>query len=178
MGVTDTKRIALLFGLVFVLCIPTEAQRRARVQRTGTLQITDEDKRTIVSAVFADGFEELNAPLGGSSALDTCPDLILRDERVAFISTKNIDRKFVPQIAGAHFEFMTPSEIEDAVKANDKHCYFEFTRFEVVGPKVAVTFGKYLKRPASIYGEAFTYEYTKVKGKWQGKYIGKTTRES
>lgn len=136
---------------------------------------TDEDKRTIVSAVFADGFEELNAPLGGSSALDTCPNLILGNERVAFISTKNIDRKFVPQIAGAHFEFMTPSEIDDAVRANDKHCYFEFTRFDVVGPKVAVTFGKYLKRPASIYGEAFNYEYSKVKGKWQGKYIGRAT---
>jgi len=175
MGVIDTKRIALLLGLVFVLCLPTDAQRRARVQRTGTLQITDEDKRTIVSAVFADGFDELNAPLGGSSILDGCSDLILSDERVTFISTKNIDRKFVPQIAGAHFEFMTPSEIEDAVKANDKHCYFEFTRFEVAGPKVAVTFGKYFKRPASIYGEAFKYEYTKVKGKWQGKYIGKTT---
>ncbi|MGI9064823.1 MAG: hypothetical protein ACR2HX_00225 [Pyrinomonadaceae bacterium] len=175
MRVIDTKRIALLLGLVFFLCLPTEAQRRARAQRTATLQITDEDKRTIVSAVFADGLNELNAPLGGSSILDGCPDLILGDERVTFISTKNIDRKFVPQISGAHFEFMTLSEIDDAVKANDKHCYFEFTRFEVVGPKVAVTFGKYLKRPASIYGEAFKYEYTKVKGKWQGKYIGKTT---
>lgn len=170
MDVFDTKKIALLFGLVVVLWLPTQAQKRSR-----PLLLTDEDKSSIVSAVFADGFEELNAPLGGSSILDGCPDLILRDERVVFISTKNIDRKFVPQIAGAHFEFMTPGEIEDAVKANDKHCYFEFTRFEVVGPKVAVTFGKYFKRPASIYGEAFKYEYTKVKGKWQGKYIGKTT---
>jgi hypothetical protein len=175
MGVIVIKKIALLLGLVFFLCLPTEAQRRARVQRPGPLPITDEDKKIIVSAVFADGFEELNAPLGGSSLLDGCPDLILRDERVSFISTKNIDRKFVPQIAGAHFEFMTPGEIEDAVKANDKHCYFEFTRFDVGGPKIAVTFGKYLKRPASIYGEAFKYEYSKVKDKWQGKYIGKTT---
>ena len=177
MSLTHTKRIALLFGLVFVLCLPMEAQRRPRAQRTANLQITDEDKKIIVSAVFADGFEELNAPLGGSSTLDGCPDLLLRDQRVAFISTKNIDRKFVPQILGVHFEFMTPGEIEDAMKANDKHCYFEFTRLEVAGPKVVVAFGKFLKRTASLYGEAFKYEYTKVKGKWQGKYIEKTTVE-
>jgi hypothetical protein len=173
MNAIDTKQILLVVGLVFVLCLPLQAQKR-----TGKLRVSDEDKKAIVSAVFADGFEELNARIGGSSILDNCQDLILRDERVAFISTKNIESKFVPAIAGVHFEFMAASEIDDAVKANDQHCYFEFTRFEVVGTKVAVTFGKYLKRPRYIYGEAFRYEYTKVAGKWQGKYIGKTNIES
>jgi len=173
MRVIDTKQIALLVGLVFVLCLPAEAQKRR-----GKLRLTDEDKTAIVSAVFADGFEELNAQFGGSSILDNCQDLILRDERVAFISTKNIEPKFVPKIAGVHFEFMVPSESEETVKASDKHCYFEFTRFEIVSPKVEVMFGKYLKRPGYIYGEFFRYEYTKVAGKWQGKYIGKTFIES
>ena len=173
MGFNEAKQIALLVSLVLVLCLPAEAQKRR-----GKLRLTDEDKRAIVSAVFADGFEELNAQLGGSSVLDNCQDLILGDKKVAFISTKNIEPKFVPQMAGVHFEFMTPGDIEAAVKANDKHCYFEFTRFEVIGPGVAVIFGKYLKRPVKIYGEAFRYEYKKVAGKWQGKYIGKTNIES
>ena len=173
MGTIRTEQIPLLVGLVLILCLSTEAQKRR-----GKLRLTDDDKRAIVSAVLADGFEELSAQPKGSSILDNCQDLILRDEKVAFISTKNIERKFVPEIAGVHFEFMTPSEIEDTVKANDKHCYFEFTRFEVVGSKVAVMFGKYLKRPVYIYGDAFRYEYTKVAGKWQGKYIGKTSVES
>ena len=172
MGVIDAK-LALVVGLVFVLCLSVAAQKRR-----GKLLLTAEDKRAIVSAVFADGFEELNAHTGGSSILDTCQELILRDKRVAFISTKNIESKLVPQIAGVHFEFMAASEIDEAVKVNDKHCYFEFTRFEVVGPKVEVIFGKYLKRPGSIYFEAFRYEYTKLAGKWQGKYIGKTVNES
>jgi hypothetical protein len=172
MGVIDAK-LALVVGLVFVLCLSVAAQRRR-----GKLLLTEKDKRAIVSAVFADGFEELNARIGGSSILDTCQELILRDNRVAFISTKNIESKFVPEIAGIHFEFMAASEIDEAVKANDKHCYFEFTRFEVVGPKVEVIFGKYLKRPRYIYGEAFRYEYIKLDGKWQGKYIGKTGIES
>ena len=173
MGVITTKQIALLVGLIFVVCCPAGAQKRG-----GKLQLTDEDKRAIMSAVFADAFEELNAKLGGSSVLDDCQDLILGDERVAFISKKNIEPKSVPAIKGVHFEFMEPSEIETAVKDNDKHCYFEFTRFEVVGPKVAVTFGKFLKRPVNIYGDAFKYEYTKVAGKWRGKYIGKSSIQS
>src|SRR5687768_7550726 len=173
MVVIHIKFIALLIGVVVVLSLPAEAQRRK-----GPLRLTEEDKKAIVSAVFADGFEELNAKLGGSSVLDSCMDLILRDEKVTFVSTKNIESKFVPQIAGVHFEFMSPREIEDAAKANDKHCYFEFTKFEIAGPKVAITFGKYLKRPTSIYGETFRYEYTKAAGKWVGKYIGKTNIQS
>ena len=173
MGVVNTKQIALLLGLTFGLCLCAEAQKR-----NGKLRLTDEDKKAIVSAVFADGFEELSAPLGGSSILDNCPDLILGNERVVFVSTKNIEPKFVPKIAGVHFEFMAASGIEEAVKANDKHCYFEFTRFEVEGAKVVVMFGKYLKKPVSIHGEAFKYEYTKVGARWQGKYIGKTSIES
>ena len=169
----NKKVIAFVIGVSFVLCLPAGAQKRKV-----PLRLTDADKKAIVSAVFADGFEELNAKLGGSSILDDCMDMILRDEKVTFVSTKNIESKFVPQIAGVHFEFMTPGEIEDAVKANDKHCYFEFTKFEIAGPKVAVTFGKFLKRPSSIYGEAFSYEYTKVAGKWSGKYIAKTNIRS
>jgi len=169
-----TKLFALVIGVFFALCLPVEAQRR----KPPPLRLTDDDKKAIVAAVFADGFEELNAKLGGSSILDTCMDIILRDEKVTFVSTKNIDAKFVPPIAGMHFEFMAPAEIEDAVKANDKHCYFEFTKFDLAGTKVAVVFGKFLKRRTSIYGETFSYEYTKVAGKWQGKYIAKTNVQS
>lgn len=169
----DTKQIALAVSLILVLCLAVPAQKRR-----SKLLLTDEDRRAIVSAVFADGFAELNARIGDSSTLDSCDDLILRDEKVAFISTKIIESRFVPKLAGVHFEFMSASEIDDAVKANDKHCYFEFARFEVVGSKVAVMFGKYLRRPGYVFGEAFRYEYTKVAGKWKGKYIGKTTVES
>src|SRR5687768_6710890 len=151
MVVIHTKLIALVIGVFLVLCLPAEAQKRKV-----PLRLTDADKKAIVSAVFADGFEELNAKLGGPSILDDCMDMILRDEKVTFVSTKNIESKFVPKIAGVHFEFMTPSEIEDALKTNDQHCYFEFTKFEIAGPKVAVTFGKFLKRPSTIYGEAFS----------------------
>jgi len=168
MKVIHVKQLAILVGLVFVICLPAEGQKRK-----AALRLTDEDKKAIVSAVIADGLEELNAKIGGSAILDSCPNLILADKKVSFFSRNNVEAKYVPEIAGAHFEFMTPSEIEDAVKANDQHCYFEFSKFEVVGPKVEVMFGKYLKRPVKIFGEAFRYEYTKVAGKWKGKYIGR-----
>jgi hypothetical protein len=169
----DSYRIAVLVGIISMYCFSTAAQTHQT-----RLKLTDKDKEAIVESVLADGFEELDARLEKPNILNNCSTLILGNERVAFISLKNIESRFGPKITGVHFEFMTPEEITKEVQANDRHCYFEFTRFEVVGSKVMVIFGKFLRRPVYIYGESFKYEYSKVSGKWRGKYIGKTVIES
>lgn len=169
----NRKRTTSLLTFILVVCFASAAQNRKAV-----LRLTEKDRQAIIEWVFADGFEELNATLEKPNILNNCPKLLLHDEEVVFVSTRNIEPKLVPKIAGIHFEFMTPDEIKKAVQDNDRHCYFEFKRFEVVGSKVMIDFGKYLKRPVYIYGESFQYEFVKVSGKWQGKYIGNVSIES
>ena len=165
------RKVAAILILALYPSSVTHSQKVA-------LRLTDEDRRAIVESVLADGFAELHAQLEKPNILNNCLTPILNDEEVAFISTKNIKPSFFPKLPGVHFVFMTPDEVEKQVRANDGECYFEFGRFEVVGRKVMVHFGKYLRRPAYIYGESFRYEYSKVQGKWKGKYVGKTAIES
>jgi hypothetical protein len=169
----NSKRNAAGIALVLVLSFLAAAR-----ERKPRLQLTDDDRKAIVESVFADGFEELNAVTSEPNILNNCPTLTLHNEAVAFISTKNIEGRFVPKIAGIHFEFMTPDEIKKEVTTTDRHCFFEFTRFAVTGSKVMVDFGKFLKRPVYIYGESFRYEFTKVSGKWQPKYLARAVIES
>ncbi|HEV2861004.1 MAG TPA: hypothetical protein VGX48_08365 [Pyrinomonadaceae bacterium] len=159
--------------LILALCSSpvTHSQKAA-------LRLTDEDRRAIVESVVADGFAELHHKLEKPNILNNCLTPILNDEEVAFISTKGIKSSFFPKLPGVHFVFMTPDEINAQIRAEDGECYFEFGRFEVVGAKVMVHFGKYLRRPTYIYGESFKYEYSKVRGKWKGKYVGKLVIES
>ncbi|SRR6266404_3203626 len=145
--------------LLLALCVST-----ATHSQNTSLPLTDKDRKAIVQSVFNDGFDELNATLVTANILNNCLTPILNNQKVSFISTRNIESKFVPQLAGKHFEFLTPEKIAEQVKALDGECYFEFRRFEVVNSKVVVEFGKYLKRPVYIYGESFRYEYRKVQG--------------
>jgi len=173
MSIKNSKRTCCGVGLLLVLSFLADAR-----ERKPRLRLTSDDRKAIVKSVFTDAFAELNAVTPEPSILNNCLTLTLHNETVAFISTKNIERRFVPEIAGIHFEFMTPDEIQKEVTATDRHCFFEFTKFELSGSKVMVHFGKFLKRPVYIYGESFRYEFTKVSGKWQRKYIDRLVIES
>lgn len=168
----NSKRTAALIALIVALTL--FAQGRERKPR---LQLTDDDRKAIVDSVFSNRFEELNAITSKPNILNECLHLVPNGETVAFISTSNIKRRFVPKIAGVHFEFMTPDEIKKGAKAY-RHCLFEFTRFEVAGSAVMVDFSKLLRRAPYFYNEIFRYEFTKVSGKWQRKYIGSVISES
>jgi len=169
----NSKRAAAVIALIVALTL--SAHGRERKLR---LRLTDDDRKAIVESVFSDRFDELNAKTSKPNILNDCLHLVLNDETVAFISTNNIERRFVPKIAGVHFEFMTPDEIKKGVKASYRHCLFEFTRFEVAGSAVMVDFSKLLGRAPYFYSEIFRYEFTKVAGKWQRKYIGSVISES
>lgn len=173
MIIKNSKRNAASIALLLVLFFLADAR-----QSKPRLQLTDDDRKAIIESVFTDGFEELNAVTPEPSNLNNCLTLSLHNKTVAFISTKNIERRFVPNLAGIHFQLMTPDEIKKEVSASDRFCFFEFTRFTVTGPKVVVHFGKFLKRPVYIYGESFSYEFSKVAGKWQRKYIDRIILES
>jgi hypothetical protein len=177
MSIKNSKRTATVIVLLLVLSLIADG--RGRKLR---LQLTDDDKKAIVESVFSDRFEELNAITSKPSSLNDCLDLVLNGETVAFISTNNIEHRFVPKIAGVHFEFITPDELKKGVRASDNHCLFEFKRLEMTGSTVMVDFGKFMRRfqrrAGFFYSETFRYEFTKVSGKWQRRYIDKVVSES
>ncbi|MGI8656835.1 MAG: hypothetical protein ACR2LC_16645 [Pyrinomonadaceae bacterium] len=173
------KQMIALSVLLLIICNPLAA-----LTRQGTLQLTDADRKAIISSALNLGLEDLKETFKKPSILDNCQTLTLRDEEVVFLSTKNLDRNLVPKIEGIHFEFMNQDEIKAEVVENKRHCYLAFDRFEIIGSKVVVNLVRHLdyrhcpKCILYVYEEGVVYEFSQVDGKWQGKYKNSYSMES
>jgi hypothetical protein len=152
--------------------------------RQNKLTLTDKDRRAITQIALIEGIKDFRSRFKKPSILDNCQTLFLRNEEVLFLSTNNIEPKFVPKISNFHFEIMTPDEIETELETNRRHCYFSFERFENTGTKVEITLSKTLNLWSCptcvlyIYAERIVYEFRKVKGKWIVRYLRGFTLES
>lgn len=166
-------RMSMTVALSLALVLNLSASDRSRKSR-----LTNKDKSTIIQIALTDAIERLKLNSKEPSILDNCRTLILGNDEVVFLSTRNIEPKTVSNIQGVHFEFMSSDEITKEVEANDRLCYFEFNGFEDVGSKVRVHLHKYLRRRVYIYGELLTYEFSKVSGKWKGVMTKRTWLES
>lgn len=164
------KQIFLLVTSLTLFLTPTLAQKfnplSADFENRKDIQITARDKSQIVKSILLE-FDFLNRHSYKGEK-----------KGVVYLSTENISPIFIPKVSGINFVLVSPKEIEG--KTNTIFGYYTFGMFKVKDSKIFVSFGNVYRDsriPCSgCSGSAsstngISYEFRKVKGKWQGKAL-------
>ena len=178
MKLTNTF-IAFTFLLAFAVCVS------AQKSKVDNFKIKNKDKAEILKQVFADGFEKLIS----DQRFAQCTIPIVNDEKIILIETTQ--PKIYPTSIGEYrFKFMSDKEVEAEIKSNDGDCYFQINRLNFESAvKAKVTLWRWIQVITVVNGKSWypsrwvganglVYEATRIKGKWQIKFLNGTVTVS
>jgi hypothetical protein len=92
------------------------------------------------------------------------------------LSTQNLKREWVPEVAGLQLALMSSHEIQKKADHENDFLYVSFSRFKVNGMCAVISFSNTWavgKRSTMVYlsGGGFEYEFHKESGKWVGRFL-------
>lgn len=155
-----TFTVSLVLTILFV-SIPA-AESASLSQKS---KVTEQDKAEIVKLTLAGVLTPSSKFLSKKQS-----------EGLVILATKNIKPDWVPRVGGFELVLLTASEIQRKANREGDFEYLSFAKFKVKGQKVLVELvNTWTKSKDSgmgyLSGGGLTLEYTRNKGKWEGRFI-------